>query len=169
MTAMSRRSLLVTLAATAAMGTRAQARDAIDLTWADLRPDGGGLDIDALRSIGIIQHGELDTPWDQEAAKAVTTDYDGQRVRLPGYVVPLDFEGTRVKVFILVPYVGACIHVPPPPANQLVLVTADQAFESEGLFFPVWATGVFGTAASQTQLAEIGYAMQADRIDPYFG
>ena len=48
---------------------------------------------------------------------AVVTDLDGKRVRIGGYVVPLDFEATSVKEFLLVPFVGACIHVPPSPAE----------------------------------------------------
>ncbi|CAN0590062.1 unnamed protein product, partial [Ectocarpus sp. 12 AP-2014] len=65
------------------------------------------------------------------------------------------------------PYVGACIHVPPPPPNQLVLVTTDRPYENDGLFEPVVVTGMFGTAHTSTQLAEIGYALSADRIEPY--
>lgn len=165
----SRRATLLGLAASLATPsvTRARERDIVDLEWSDLVPDGGGLAYQALRGIGIVEHGQMSTPFDQETAAAVTTDYNGRRVRLPGYVVPLDFEGTAVTTFILVPYVGACIHVPPPPANQLVLVTTDEPYENEGLFAPVTVTGRFGTAASETQLAEIGYAMEAEAIEPY--
>lgn len=141
--------------------------EVIELEWSDLVPKDAGLAYEALKGIGVIEHGEMSTPFDQEAAGKVTTAYDGKRVRLPGYVVPLDFEGTKVTTFILVPYVGACIHVPPPPANQLVLVTAQTPFESEGLFDPIWVEGPFSTAASETQLAEIGYSLTAERVEPY--
>jgi len=147
----------------------AAAREVIELEWSDLVPDGAGLPMERLKSLRVVEHGEMSTPFDQEAAAAVTTEYDGRTVRLPGYVVPLDFSGTKVTTFILVPYVGACIHVPPPPANQLVLVETDRPFESEGLFAPVVVTGEFGTAAATTELAEIGYQMQARRIEPYEG
>ena len=56
------------------------------------------------------------------AAPAVVPELDGKRVRIGGYVVPLDFEATNVKEFLLVPFVGACIHVPPPPPNQIIYV-----------------------------------------------
>jgi hypothetical protein len=55
----------------------------------------------------------------------VVAELDGKRVRIGGYVVPLDFESTTVKEFLLVPFVGACIHVPPPPANQIIYVKAE--------------------------------------------
>ncbi len=75
--------------------------------------------------------------------------------------------GAGVSTFILVPYVGACIHVPPPPANQLVFVTTGTPYESSGLFEAVNVTGMFGTASTSTQLADIGYALSADLIEPF--
>jgi hypothetical protein len=139
----------------------------IQLNWRDLAPGEGGLDWSVLRGIGVVEHGQLSTEFDQEAASKVTTEFNGKTVRLPGFVVPLDFEGTGVTTFILVPFVGACVHVPPPPANQLVLVTTETPFDIEGLFDPVYVTGMFGTSAAETQLAEIGYALSADKIEPY--
>ena len=59
---------------------------------------------------------------------SVVTEFNGKRVRIGGYVVPLDFEATTIKEFLLVPFVGACIHVPPPPANQIVYVKSDKGF-----------------------------------------
>lgn len=164
----TRRGVMSALAATALPWPRAaRARDVIDLQWADLAPRDGGLDWSALRGIGVVEHGQMSSPFDQEAARVVTTDYNGKTVRLPGFVVPLDYDGTGVTTFILVPYVGACIHVPPPPANQLVLVTTARPFDVEGLFDPVYVTGTFTTAATETELAEIGYSMEATRIEPY--
>ncbi|MEM6439196.1 MAG: DUF3299 domain-containing protein [Pseudomonadota bacterium] len=117
--------------------------------------------------MGVIQHGELSTPWDQDLAASMTTEYDGERVRLPGFVIPLDFIGDGVTTLLLVPYVGACIHVPPPPPNQLVVVTTEEPHRITGLFEPVWVTGEFGAAAAVTELADVGYAIAADTIEPY--
>ena len=112
---LTRRTLLAALAAAAP--SAALARDAaIELEWRDLVP--GGVTMETLRGIGIVQHGEMSTPAEQPDAAAVTTQYDGQTVRLPGYVVPLDFSGTGVTAFILVPYVGACIHAPRRPPTS---------------------------------------------------
>ena len=60
-------------------------------------------------------------------ASAVEPGLNGAQVRIPGYVLPLEFEGTRVREFLLVPYVGACIHVPAPPPNQMVFVRTASA------------------------------------------
>ncbi len=91
---------------------------------------------------------------------------NGKRVQLGGYVVPLDFEATAVKEFLLVPFVGACIHVPPPPANQLVYVQTAKGFEVNSLFEPVFVTGKLTTTPSFTGLADAGYTLAAERIDP---
>jgi len=69
--------------------------------------------------------------------KTLMPGLDGRDVKLPGYVLPLDFDGTLVKSFLLVPYVGACIHVPPPPPNQIVFVQLKGGFKSPELFAPV--------------------------------
>ncbi len=96
---------------------------------------------------------------------AVVTDLDGKRVRIGGYVVPLDFEATTVKEFLLVPFVGACIHVPPPPPNQIIYVKAAKGFDVAGSFDPVYVTGTLKVASQYTGLAETGYAIDADKVE----
>ena len=164
-----RRTLLAALGAALALPFSLRAAEGVvDLKWSDLIPEGSGVTMETLRGLsGVIEHGQISTPFEQPEAAAVTNAYDGKVVRLPGYIVPLDYSGTGVTSFILVPYVGACIHVPPPPANQLVFVTTDRPYEDPDLFEAVTVTGMFGTAATDTQLAEIGYALSADRIEPY--
>ena len=63
--------------------------------------------------------------YDANASK-LNMALDGVTVRLPGYIIPVDLGADGVTSFVLVPYVGACIHVPPPPANQLVFVTTEK-------------------------------------------
>lgn len=57
--------------------------------------------------------------------------------------------------------------VPPPPPNQIVYVTSETPYMVEGLFEPVWVTGVIGTSTVSTQLADVGYALVASSVDPY--
>jgi uncharacterized protein len=99
------------------------------------------------------------------AAPAVVAELDGARVRIGGYVVPLDFDATKVTEFLLVPFVGACIHVPPPPPNQIIYVRAAEGFEVAGQFDPVYVTGTIRTARQITGLAATGYTMEAERVD----
>jgi hypothetical protein len=95
----------------------------------------------------------------------VVADLNGKRVKLGGYVVPLDFEATTIKEFLLVPFVGACIHVPPPPANQIVYVKSDNGFQITGQFDPVWVTGTLKTETAFTGLADAGYSLDAESVE----
>lgn len=99
------------------------------------------------------------------APPAIVPELDGKQVRIGGYVVPLDFDATKVKEFLLVPFVGACIHVPPPPPNQVIYVKAADAFEIAGQFDPVYVTGTLKTARQFTGLAATGYTMEAAQVE----
>jgi hypothetical protein len=162
----SRRKALVLVGAALAIPRVGYADSVVDLNWNDLLPEGQSSVPQALQ--GLIPHDSADLASQQPESTGIRTDWNGKTVRLPGYMIPIDFSGTGVTAFILAPFVGACVHVPPPPANQLVFVTTDKPYESSGLFEAVNVTGMFGTSSLATQLAEIGYALSADRIEPFF-
>jgi hypothetical protein len=162
---LDRRRLIFAGGAAVLVPAVSRADAAIDLEWGDLIP--GDRDADVARPRGVIEHGQLATGFEQPASSGLVTAYDGRDVRIPGYAIPLDYSGTGVVAFILAPFVGACVHVPPPPPNQLVLVTTGRPHEFSGLFDPVTVTGTFATAATSTGLAEIGYTLAAERIAPY--
>ena len=91
--------------------------------------------------------------------------FNGQMVRLAGYVVPLETDGTALKEFLLVPYYGACIHVPPPPPNQTVFVRAKDGLSVRRLFDTVAVTGRFNTERRAGELADAGYVLDATAIE----
>ena len=166
----ARRGILAGLGALALapLAGRLRAEATIDLNWGDLVPAlGQGETYRRLSELGVVQHGEMTSPFEQETAAAVTREYDGKRVRLPGFVVPLDYDGVGTTAFLLVPFVGACIHVPPPPPNQIVFVTTETPYELSDMFEPVIVTGMFGASAAETQLADGGYSLSADVVEPY--
>ena len=92
---------------------------------------------------------------------------DGAEIRLPGFAIPLDTDTKIAKSFILVPYYGACIHTPPPPSNQIVLVRAPQGARIEEAFAMVWVTGRLRVEAQQTDVAHAGYTLDARSVAPY--
>jgi hypothetical protein len=108
---------------------------------------------------------------------SIVEELNGQRVRIPGYLLPLEVSATKVTEFLLVPYIGACIHVPPPPPNQIIYVKIGQSksYKSKSLYEPVWVTGVIAVKSMVKDLylvdgsagVDIGYSMQANRIEPY--
>jgi hypothetical protein len=91
--------------------------------------------------------------------------FNGQMVRLSGYVVPLETDGTAVKQFLLVPFYGACIHVPPPPPNQTVFVRSEDGLSIRRLFDTVAVTGRFTTERHGGELADAGYVLDATEIE----
>lgn len=99
----------------------------------------------------------------------VNTDLNGKVVKLPGYVVPLETDGRKSSQFLLVPYYGACIHVPPPPANQTVYVTTKdkKGAAIRRLFDVVWVTGVMKAQKLSTDMADAGYTIDAVKVEPY--
>jgi uncharacterized protein len=109
------------------------------------------------------------------AMNAVNPALDGKSVRIPGYVLPLEYSGKKVTEFLLVPWVGACIHTPPPEANQIVYVKPDQAFDIDGMFQAVWVTGRIRTTSSTRSVnivdgssdVAVGYALRADKVERY--
>lgn len=108
---------------------------------------------------------KLRTLWDQAP---VRDDLDGREIKLPGFVVPVDGDENQTTGFLLVPYYGACIHVPPPPANQTVYVLTEPGNGIRpGLFDVVWVTGTMAVKRVENDLAEAGYTLYASAVTPY--
>ena len=92
----------------------------------------------------------------------------GKRVKIPAYITPLEYNpDNTVKEFLLVPYVGACIHVPPPPANQIVHAVAPEPIKLDNMWDPVWAIGVIHAETTMSDLAESGYKLDVEEVMPY--
>ncbi|MFO1185800.1 MAG: DUF3299 domain-containing protein [Bauldia sp.] len=104
----------------------------------------------------------------QAGGGATRAELDGREIRMAGFVAPLAFSGDKITSFLLVPYVGACIHVPPPPANQIVLVSKVAGFRPDNdLLYPVWVTGRLRAEAVDTDLARVGYQIEGAVVEPY--
>ncbi len=127
-----------------------------------------GIDFDILSDAdprAIEALARLRKVWDEAP---VNPGLAGQRVRLPGYVVPL--EETRdgaLKEFLLVPYFGACIHSPPPPANQIVHVLVERPVKGVRSMDTVWVTGVMSVLRTDSYMGVSGYRIDATQVAPY--
>ncbi|HCG90056.1 MAG TPA: DUF3299 domain-containing protein, partial [Alteromonas macleodii] len=75
----------------------------------------------------------------------VVDTFDGKRVKIPGFVVPLEGTAELTTEFLLVPYFGACIHVPPPPSNQIVYVKFEEGVRIDNIYDAIWVTGELST------------------------
>ena len=160
-----RRTFVSGIGAASMLPQFARADDFIDLEWTDLVPEGQQVIPPMLQ--GLLDHDQPPLSSQQPESSGVRTEWNGQVIRLPGFIVPIEYSGTGVTAFILVPFVGACVHVPPPPANQLVFVTTSEPYESGGLYEPVNVVGMFGVSSISTHLADIGYALSADLVEPF--
>jgi len=90
---------------------------------------------------------------------------DGKTIRIGGYPVPLesDSKGRSIE-FFLVPYPGACIHVPPPPPNQLLLVRYPKGIVLDDIYAPLWVNGVLHIEPVSNDLADAVYALDASGV-----
>ena len=90
---------------------------------------------------------------------------NGQQIRIGGYPVPLESSAKgKSTLFFLVPYPGACIHVPPPPPNQLILVRYPQGIKLEDIYAPIWVSGTLKVEPVSNDLADAAYALDAAQV-----
>lgn len=144
-----------------------------EIRWDELVPkdwdpmkDLKGLDFASLsdadpRAIELMR--KLRQVWDNAPANPAM---DGQSVRIPGYVVPLEESADGLKEFLLVPYYGACIHSPPPPANQIIHVLPQKASRFRSMD-PVWISGTLVREKVDSYMGAAGYRMQAQKVEAY--
>jgi len=162
----TRRHVVTSLAASVALPSAASTVPAIEITWDDLIPPG-------VPYSEIIGEGEMDEAndlwrpiFDANATKLNPT-LDGAYIKMPGFILPLEQTTAGVTSFVLVPYVGACLHTPPPPPNQLVFVQTETPWPSDNLWDAVWVTGVMTHDIQKTEVAQTGYSLQADAMEIY--
>lgn len=132
-----------------------------EITWDDLMPPGWEPSYaDEFDEFGGGYGGDHTLPAPKQEPAPVVAKLNNQKLRLPGYVIPVKFAENGVSEFLLVPYVGACIHVPPPPENQIVYVSLKEPTKKDQLWAPVWVNGTMTTQAHTTQYASTGYFMK---------
>ena len=135
-----------------------------EIFWDDLIPK-GHVQIDTQAQ---ANHEGSEQNWVQPDLDApVVKALDGQSISLPGFVVPLEGDSELITEFLLVPYFGACIHVPPPPPNQLVHVTIKGGVPIDSLYDAIVVTGVIKTQTWSGEIAQVGYTMQAVGVAPF--
>ncbi len=147
-----------------ALQARAQPRE---IDWLELMP---AEDLALLESLPEVEH-EGDAPAllpDEIMTGRVVPEMSQTKGRIPGFVVPLKTtDDMRILEFFLVPYYGACIHVPPPPPNQIIHVKYKPGFTLDALYDPVWVEGTLVIEHTETDFGTSSYSMTADQVSPY--
>jgi len=146
------------------------AQDFLKIEWSDLQPAGydplKGFDLERFRSIkdtdpvAIAMMDKLRSALDESPP---VRSMDRQRVMIPGYVVPLEGRPGNWREFLLVPYFGACIHTPPPPANQIVHVVLTEPDLHIQLMSAIWVKGTLRVARSNAAVNSV--AASSYRLD----
>ncbi|MDC0611273.1 DUF3299 domain-containing protein [Vibrio sp.] len=103
----------------------------------------------------------------QQKIGSVRRELNGSKVKIPGFVIPLEGDDKSVTEFFLVPYFGACIHVPPPPPNQIVYVKMPQGAPIQQLWDVIYVVGTLKTETTNNDIAQSGYIIDGDKIEPY--
>lgn len=145
-----------------------------EIKWEALIPKGWdpaaefkGIDLSKMsdsdpRAIAALDR--LKSLWDNAPAEPTM---QGRRGRIAGFVVPLERRGDKVTEFLVVPYFGACIHTPPPPANQIILAKSSKPLAGVTMMTPLWVQGTFSIVRADTGMGYAGYRLTVERIEPY--
>lgn len=147
-----------------------------EVEWDELIPEGWRkkviLELTRMRRYGSLTDGDpradeayarLKKSWD---AAPPTKTYIGKPIRIAGYVVPLDAERMQSSEFLLVPYFGACIHSPPPPANQIILIKPPKGSRLRTMD-AIWVEGILAEGKTSSEVGTSTYILTADKITPY--
>ncbi len=163
---LSRRNFIAVATAFAGLPRSVHATTPREITWDDLIPPG-------VPYSEIVGEGEMDeqndvwSPVFDANATKLNDALDGAYIKMPGFIIPIDISTKGVTSFVLVPYVGACIHTPPPPPNQLVFVTSKTPWPDDNLWEAVWVIGQMQHELQSTEVAETGYTLVADKMEVY--
>lgn len=153
-----------------------------ELEWDELMPPGyvesiynstindfsatDSIDFDDSSDEGMAAFEELKS---QLSSAPIVPELNNQSVKIAGFIVPLDFdfEDETFTNFLLVPYFGACIHVPPPPSNQVIHIQSAKPLDQELLDYAVWVTGKLTTESVYSEEAYAGYSIKNAQLDIY--
>jgi hypothetical protein len=147
----------------------AKAGRVIELDWRELLPEKERAHFTAVAPPPVHDYrGEGGPPAVQAQDFNVNKTLEGATVRLPGFIVPLDAVSSGgVSEFLLVPYFGSCIHVPPPPPNQIVYVHTSKHSGIDSIYDAYWITGKLHLQTKTTRLGSTAYELSADKIEVY--
>ena len=147
-----------------------------EVEWDELMPEGWRkkviLELTRMRRYGSLTDGDpradeayarLKKTWD---AAPPTKTYIGKLIRIAGYVVPLDAERMQSCEFLLVPYFGACVHSPPPPANQIILIKPPKGSRFRTMD-AIWVEGILTEGKTSSEVGTSTYVLTADKITLY--
>lgn len=132
-----------------------------ELDWMELMPAD---ELEALQQAPMISHDGMFKPL-QEGSFRTVPEMDGQHGKIPGYIVPIETDADgKLTEFFLVPYFGACIHVPPPPPNQIIHGRLANGIEMTDIYAAYWIEGTLKAERFDNDVASTAYVMAVDKV-----
>ncbi|MEX0335008.1 DUF3299 domain-containing protein [Vibrio tubiashii] len=156
--------ILMTVMTLGLASVSSHAEDTLTLEWIDLIPESERNQFDSYGMPAIDHSGGS---MEQSMVGSVRQELNGSKVKIPGFVIPLEGDANMVTEFLLVPYFGACIHVPPPPPNQIIYVNFPKGAPVQQLWDVVYVIGTLKTETVSHELAQTGYVIQGTEIAEY--
>jgi uncharacterized protein len=145
--------------------TASTAAEVRELEWLELMPEDEATAW--LQDSVQIDHSGFGAPEPFQSFRTIG-ELDGQTVRIPGFVVPIETDGEgRLKEFFLVPYFGACIHVPPPPANQIIYGRLEDPIPMVNIWDAFWMEGQLNIEDVSNDTAASAYTMDVTKLELY--
>ena len=139
-------------------------KDVLTLEWIDLIPDS---ERNQFTAQGMPAQSHTGKAAKQSKLGHVRKELNGSKVKIPGFVIPLEGDQNMVTEFLLVPYFGACIHVPPPPPNQIVYVRFPKGAPIQQLWDVIYVVGTLKAETTNHELAETAYVIEGTQIEEY--
>ncbi|MGR5134038.1 DUF3299 domain-containing protein [Vibrio alfacsensis] len=136
----------------------------LTLDWIDLVPEA---ERNLFDSIGMPASDHSGDAAQQSKIGNVRQELNGSEVKIPGFVIPLEGDANTVTEFLLVPYFGACIHVPPPPPNQIIYVKFPKGAPVQELWDVIYVIGKLKTETISHELAQTAYVIEGTSIEAY--
>lgn len=132
-----------------------------ELDWLELMPQD---EVDAMSEAPAVDHNGMFKQQQQGSSRTIP-EMDKQHIRIAGYIVPVEVNAdNQMSEFFIVPYFGACIHVPPPPPNQIILARLAKPMPVTEIYDAYWIEGTLRVEAIQNDIAAAAYTLTADKV-----
>ncbi|RDX33591.1 DUF3299 domain-containing protein [Arcobacter sp. HD9-500m-PIT-SAG02] len=111
----------------------------------------------------------------EKESKLTNSTLNNKKVKLSGFSLALGLNEGKIQEFLFVPYIGACIHSPAPPLNQILYVKSLKPVKVDDRFEPLTIKGTLQIKKNKNKLfltdgedeVESAYTFLADEIKPY--
>ena len=153
--------LFITVIAFSCISGKSYSSEFKEVYWEDLVPKGFVVPPAPINHDGNMTQAQPNAP--------LVESLNNEMVKIPGFVVPLEGDGDLITEFLLVPYFGACVHVPPPPSNQIVYVIFSEGVPIDNLYDAVWVTGKLSTQGWSGDIASVGYRLSGMTVSAFEG